>query len=247
MIKETIYWFLCLACFFLLHACKKENERTCFKNAGTYAKWEKNIPPFDVLTINGDFDLMLIQDTINKIIVEGGKNLIPFLTYKYNENQLTLFNKNRCNFLRNYKHRIWVTLHFTSFKKLLFKDAGTIQNKDTLNFNILELLNDNSSGSVNLTLKAKEIYTKIIIGTADIKLNGTVEYSYAYNGSFGLIDLSNLYTSDALCYNNGTGAIKIYSNYLLKIQLDGTGNVYVYGNPANLQIYNTGKGKVLLK
>lgn len=247
MRNSVVYYIGFIIWIFLIVSCRKPSERTCLKNAGVNNILKKEISLFEELIVNNDFDLTLIQDSLNLIEIEGGKNLIELLNIEEKNTKLILNNKNSCQFLRSYKKRIAAKLHYTRFNKITFTGSGSIINTGILTFDTLLIINENSSGSINLKVNANKVYSKIILGTTDVTISGKTNFSYAYNGSFGWINHKELITDDAACFNNSSGAVEIFSKQKLNAQLKGTGNVYVYGSPTDRLIDAVGKGQVIFK
>lgn len=66
-----------------------------------------------------------------------------------------------------------------------------------------------------------------------VKLNGTGSfYGKGYQTEYSNISI------------NGTGDAEVFSTHSLIINLDGSGDVYYYGNPSQLQVSNDGTGDV---
>ena len=69
--KQLVYFVLAMVLFF---SCKKSNQRKCFKKEGELIFKEINLPSFEHLLLKENIEFVLIQDTIEKIIIEGGEN-----------------------------------------------------------------------------------------------------------------------------------------------------------------------------
>ncbi len=57
-------------------SCKKSENRTCWKTAGKMADTVIYVNDFSKLTLNENMSFELVQDSLNKIEIIGGKNLI---------------------------------------------------------------------------------------------------------------------------------------------------------------------------
>ena len=75
--KQLMYFFLVMVLFF---SCKKPNQRKCFKKEGDLIVTEINLSSFDHLLLKENIEFVLIQDTVEKIIIEGGENLVGFIS-----------------------------------------------------------------------------------------------------------------------------------------------------------------------
>ncbi|MDK2979141.1 MAG: hypothetical protein PWP52_1855, partial [Bacteroidales bacterium] len=80
-------------------------------NSGEMITEEIKTSPFKNIEINDIFEVYFYQDTIEKIIVKGGSNLISNLTFDVNqEKTLTIDNLNNARWSRDYEK---IELHIT--------------------------------------------------------------------------------------------------------------------------------------
>ena len=90
-----------------IHSCKPANERSCFKGAGNKDSLIIELPHFEKLILGEHMKFVLIQDTIEKVRIYGGENLLDHITIDTDGLlELSISNDNRCRFLRYRKNEI---------------------------------------------------------------------------------------------------------------------------------------------
>ncbi|HQW58476.1 MAG TPA: DUF2807 domain-containing protein, partial [Gammaproteobacteria bacterium] len=97
-------------------ACNKESAPDFVQTTGELTQVERTTAEFNEIELNNSIDLVLTQDTVNRIIVEAGRNLIPDILTDVNNGKMVIKNSNKFNFLRSYKKKIRVLVHY---KKLI--------------------------------------------------------------------------------------------------------------------------------
>src|SRR5688572_21323703 len=95
LLKKCGFVFLCVA---LLISCKKNG---CFENAGSIQKSERPATRFNTIDIKDNINLVLTQDTINKIFVEAGEFISSNIKTEIANNVLAISNEASCKWLRN--------------------------------------------------------------------------------------------------------------------------------------------------
>ena len=70
------YSFFLLLIILVIASCSKDNRWDCLKRTGDISFKTENLQAFSILTLEDQFQVEIILDTIDKIIIEGGKNLL---------------------------------------------------------------------------------------------------------------------------------------------------------------------------
>ena len=231
----------------LFGSCKKPSDRSCFKTTGSII--DKIIPlgSFTKIDLGPYIQYELIQDTINFIEISAGENIINFISSDIEEGKLVIENNNKCRFLRYKKEKVIAKIHFTTLNSIFYHGSEPLISKDTLDFSATTLTIDanETSGSINLKLKAKTIYLNNSNGTPDIEFSGSCDFfkiSIIANGTFSA---KNLFVKDSIYLQY---ASSLYSelqstNCKLKAELSGVGNVGYFGVPSLIltNYYNSGR------
>ena len=168
----------------IIFGCKKPNERSCWKSNGEVSYINTNITTTNnKITVFDDLNLILINDSLNEIIIEGPKNLIKLIEIDQKNHQISIKNNNRCDFLRK-DMEINIHYHYKQLDTIILKGYGNVNNNGKINHSIFINAKD---ALCSINLKLNNDSNKIIIqnGSTDINLSGNCSYFYFYNEGFG--------------------------------------------------------------
>lgn len=237
-----------LAVLVALIGCKKPENRSCFKSWGTETSREIPLANFHGLYLKEHMEFILIQDSLNKVVVLAGKNMVNLIRAEVNsEGVLVVENENKCRFLRNKKKVIRVEIHFTSLDDIHFEGTEALSNKGVLSMNNLELFLRDGAGSLSLKLNANFINADIAAGSGDYNLSGTVNFARVSARGSGYCDVTGLIVQDSIEVNSETVApMKVNANAIkLKGYQKESGDIYYKGLPTSIEVIRTGSGQVL--
>ncbi len=239
---------ICIICgILLLFSCAKPEDRACVKSAGQDAVLEVLTPQIDQLFLHEHLEYVLVQDTIEKVVLTGGKNLLNFVLIDVNGGLLDISNTNKCNFLRSYKKKVKVEIHFIELINIHFEGTESLTNKDTLQFNWMTFLIRDGAGPVTLNFNANAIYATVSHGWGDFTFNGTVNYANLNVRSNGFCNTYGLKIIDSLTViSNTQGYVKVNANNVkFKSETDLDGDIYYKGIPSLIIFNRYGKGDLI--
>lgn len=243
MIKATLY----ITCIFLFLACKKANERTCFKSSGNYA--EKVIPLDSVrfFEMNRGIKYRMVQSEERKVIVKGGRNMIDNISVDVRDNVLYVHNENRCTFLRNEeKDLVEVEVHYPHYTYLYFDATDSVVFENQIKTHTLEIEMRYGGGSLDINVDVTRLKLIVSAGAGDFNLSGKAkesELKIQNNGAARALDFQTEYV---YLYQNSTADfyISLLNTHCL-IVVDGTGNVYYQYDAANIVREGLGSGEII--
>lgn len=244
MIRTLVVLFFVV---FLLIGCKKPEDRTCWKSHGKEVTKEIMLPSFSRLYLHEHMEFVLVQDSIEKITITGGENMLNFIEATVTDGLLDIQNKNKCSFLRSYKKKIIVEIHFKSLINILFQGTLPLTNRGVLKFDWLTFLLKDGAGSVNLNLEAESLHATISHGWGDFTFSGKTKKANITVRSNGFCDTYGLEVSDVLTVISKTpGAVKVNADgSKIKAQIDADGNIYYIGSPAMIELNRYGNGNLM--
>jgi hypothetical protein len=192
-------------------------------------------------------EFVLVQDSIEKITITGGENMLNFIEATVTDGLLDIQNKNKCSFLRSYKKKIIVEIHFKSLINILFQGTLPLTNRGVLKFDWLTFLLKDGAGSVNLNLEAESLHATISHGWGDFTFSGKTKKANITVRSNGFCDTYGLEVSDVLTVISKTpGAVKVNADgSKIKAQIDADGNIYYIGSPAMIELNRYGNGNLM--
>lgn len=234
---------LLVALFFTL-ACNKDGGK-CFSNTGSIITQERNISDFDSIALYDNPDLVLTQDSVNKVSVEAGQNIISGITTQVIDHMLVIHNMNNCNWLRSYDKPIRVHVSVKNLRKIYYEASGNITSANTIQANDLHIDLWGGCGVIDLDLNVN-IGTFIQhMGTADMVLRGACNISSVYSGDFGKLQLTGLTTGYTFVKNTGSNDCFVSVSKVLDATIGSMGNIYYSGNPDSIYTHINGSGAVI--
>lgn len=239
-------FFLCSFAF-VVFSCEKAENRQCFKTAGDPSERVVIPPSFNKLKINEHVIVVLVQDSVEKIVLTGGKNLLNFIDVEMIDGVLEISNSNTCNFLRSYKKKVTAEIHFKSLINLHFEGTETLSNKGLLYMDWLTLLIRDGAGPVNLNVNAELIDATVAHGWGDFTLTGSTGKAIFNVNSNGYCDTYGLQVTDSITVvSNTQGSLKVNANGIkLKAQTETNGNIYYKGVPSIIEFNRYGAGDLI--
>ena len=233
---------------FVVVSCKKAEDRSCMKVAGENGEKEVTLAEFDNLFLGPHLKFILVQDTENKMILRGGKNLLNFVSSEVVNGELRIENKNKCNFLRSFKKKIIeVELHLTDIVNIQFEGTRALTCQNQLVQNDLTLVIRDGAGNVNLNLQANSLNTIVTHGWGNFDLNGNVNFLGLTVGGNGFGNSSDLIVNDSMYVISSTPEdLTVNCNgALMRAEIGSSGNIYYHGTPSFLEINDYGDGAVI--
>lgn len=241
---------LCFTLFIsslILFSCKKAEDRYCWKSAGNETTLELPVSSFNKLMLHEHLEYVLVQDTIEKLVISGGENLVKFVKADVQDGLLDLSNENKCSFLRSYKKKIKVEIHFKELINIHFEGTEPMSNVGTLEFNWLTFLIRDGSGQVRLNFNAESLHATITHGYGDFVFSGTAKQANLNIKSNGFCDTYGLSIIDSITViSNTQGSINVnVNNAKFKAQIDAGGDIYYKGSPTSLKLNKYGDGELI--
>lgn len=247
--KRTIFITLLLALIFT--GCKKASERKCFKSAGTETTREVELTTdFDRLKLHPHMAYELIQDSLNKIVIRGGENLVNFVDWKIEDGLLEIENTNKCSFLRagkKNKNLIVVEIHFTSIINIHYEGSEYMKSVGTIHSDYFTLLIRDGAGPVDLTMDSQLVDADISHGWGNYILRGTTVAARIGARSNGYCDVRDLTITDSVYVASDTpGDVYLHANGIpLYGFIKGSGNIYYSGTPSNISVIESNTGALI--
>lgn len=241
--------FLFISLILLFAGCKKSEDRPCFKSAGAETEITIGVGDFEGLFIGPNVNIVLVQDSLNKMVVKGGENLVNFITSDINDGILRIFNDNKCNFLRSYKKEVTVEVHYTDLSFLEFEGTKPLICQDIISGNNLTIVIRDGAGLLDLDLDYNNVNLTITNGWGNFDFSGTTAtliMNIRNNGFGSTYDLSVSNTIDVV--SNTAGLLKINTEGAdCTLQLRSTGDMWYVGNPNSLNASQVGTGVLVDK
>lgn len=229
-----------------LFSCKKENLCDCVKSTGKTNVIYRAVSGFNCISAKDKMDVYLTQGSDFEVRVEAGENLQRLIKTELDGETLKVYNNNRCNWVRGYKHNIKIYITAPYFKHIKNGGLGTISTTGTITQDQLSVRIENS-GPVKLDINTQDFFGSVH-GNGDMYLTGITK-----NLASDFTGTNYLYASDlrVLSYvylhsvSIGPAYISAPENGLMDLVIDRSGNIYYKGNPSKINLTRNNKGDLI--
>jgi hypothetical protein len=207
--------------------------------AGPQTEEDRVVATFNELEIDGAMDVVITQDSSHIIRVEAPTNLMEFIKTEVSDSELKIWEaSNHIVHTRNVKIYISQTL----LDRIVVNGSGDVEAENIISSDfVLEL---NGSGDIELDIVTNDIEVDLR-GSGDIDLIGSASnLTVELNGS-GNVDARNLPTLVGNAEVDGSGNISLKVSTDLTADIEGSGNIYYWGNPTTLVTNVSGSGDVI--
>lgn len=240
-----IYGVISLLLFMLvLPACKKDGG-TCLSNTGQIIIQDRQVGDFDSISMNDYANVILTQDTVNRVRVEAGQNIIQGITTQVIDHLLIIHNHNTCNWLRSYNSPINVYVSVKNLWKVIYNSSGNLTSTNSIASDIFMVDAWGGCGTINLELKNKNGYFIQHMGTANFILRGRCNINSIYAGDFGSFQCKELLTGYTFIKNYGSNDCYISASRYMDATIGSIGNIYYTGEPDTVYTHIYGSGEVI--
>lgn len=239
-----------LTVFISVISCKKPEDRSCLKKSGENSKKILYPGDFTRLYLKEHLNYVMVQDTINYVVIDGGKNLVDFVDCAIIDNELVVSNNNKCKFLRYKTGKITVEIHFKTIEHIIFQGTEFLTNRSNWIFSQMSIVLKDAGGSMNLTnFTGNTLNLVNSHGWGDITLSGHVNYFRANLEGNGYFDSRNFTVQDSISLISNSSIISKLkaSDCLLKAELKASGDVWYYGIPSKIWKEELGSGRLIDK
>lgn len=245
---KNIFTTFCL--LFVLLSCDSESANDCVKKSGNIVKREiHDIPTFNKIRIEKGVELILSQDSQQKIEIEAGENLINDVSVEVIDGELIVKNNISCNWFRNYNPaKAYVT--FTEISRIYSVSQYKIHSNQVLSFDHIEL----SSGVYQEAIASE---FDLMINCNHLKINAN-DATYlnlsgdansmvvAFWGGEPRIEASNLKANSIEVFQRSSNDMILRPLHKIKGNIYSTGNVVLKNIPTDIDVTQHYTGKLII-
>lgn len=233
--------------FFLCLACKKVEDRTCWKGEGEVTTITRNLSSFSVLETQGSVEVHLVQDTLTYAKLTCGTKLAKQITTVVENNHLKIQNHNRCSFIRPKQVLPILEIHYMNIDTILHGGSETLKTLNTLIGKELILKSLDNSSHLELTVDLEKFVYHTSDSWTDLTIHGKTDQALFYQKGNAFCDASELnILGDATVITKSVGNITLGELFhRLTVDIRSSGNVYYSGAPTSIQLIDTGDGELI--
>ena len=242
-----VFKFILISLIFF--SCEKASDRACVKGVGTETVLEQDLGEFNQLYLGPRIRFDLVQDTVNRVIIRGGENIVGFVKSEIVDGKLFITNENKCNFLRSYKKKITVELHVKKLQNIEFDATEPAYCLNKLSTDYLSVTINESAGRFHLDVNAEVLYTVVNRNWGNFEVEGNVNYykahlrGNAFGSTIGLVVQDSIH----VITRSGSDLDINADGVLLRSQIYSVGNIGYIGTPAIIDHSSFGEGQLLNK
>ncbi|MDB5033453.1 MAG: hypothetical protein JWQ98_694 [Chlorobi bacterium] len=214
------------------------NVDECISGSGVMISQERAVAPFEGITTDGSMRLVITQDTVQSLRLEGEDNILALIRTTVANGRLTI-SSDRC-----YSSKSEITVHagMKQIRGLRINGSGDITATNILSGDRLEL-GIEGSGNITLALSMTTL-TSTIDGSGNIHLTGSAPNQRISIDGSGDIDASGLASDTSTVAITGSGNARVDVAKSFDVTITGSGNVYYRGTPA-VTAGISGSGKLI--
>lgn len=238
-----LIWALPLICS--IYACKKEGA-SCVDSRGPQSREERKPGAFEHINLQGRIDVVFVQDTLDFVYVEYGKNGLSGITTAVTNGTLKIDEQNACDWMRQTFPLPLVEVHYTNLRSIYSENAGSVRfdNAFTGDSLLLEIMD--VSGSISMQVETPQLEVIVHTGATDVNVRGTTAYFYLYNSGYAPVYAEDLVARTVSVHNNSRADSYVRAWEKLYYQIHNEGSIFIYGNPDIDKWHHSGSGHLFL-
>jgi hypothetical protein len=228
--------------FFFLASCK-DHGPDCFKSTGKIVTEDRSLAAFKTIYLKDNLNIIIIDDTLQKVSVEAGEHLLPEIRTEVRNGQLFISNDNSCNWVRSYKKPLNVYLSLKNVIDVFHYGSGNITSKEPINRDTI-IFHLYASGNINVNMNSNYIWLDMD-KLGDFTLSGKTHILVSYTIGLGKLNTTGLACQDFYLKSDSQGSSDIRSDSLLRAEINNSGNIYYSGNPSIILRSGSGTGNLI--
>lgn len=229
----------------LLSGCEKEQLLDCVKGTGSVVKVERAPGWFHAIELRDHVNLRIVPDSVNKVEIRGGENLVGMVRTPVENGRMTIRNDNTCNWTRSYDKELTVIAHTTDLDHLVYKGSADITTTAPIKEADFLFEQRNGSGSIRLKLRTDTARFKVHTGIGDLTCTGRTGMGYVFNNGIGPLDCSSLIAEHLFVDQRGVGPVRGHVTDELRAIIRFKGDVFYKGDPSDISKDRSGEGRLI--
>ena len=211
------------------------------KGNGKVVTETRTTSDYDVISVGGSFDVVLVKGKEGKITIEAESNLMKYIITEVSGDKLKIRFKKNTNIRTT--RRLLVTVPFQDLEKVSIGGSGNIHSKEVIKANKFTM-SVAGSGNINLKVDADTVKSSIA-GSGDINVSGRASDLNCSIAGSGNINAYGLKVASTTARITGSGNIKTTASDRVDAKVVGSGNIYYKGSATHIKSKSIGSGDVI--
>lgn len=240
--KSSLYAMVAILVMFLMSLVQMALAQNV--NKKDYKTEERPVSSFTRLDVGGPFDVTLVQDGTEKLVVEADPEDMEDIVTEVRGGKLVIrYDRNNWgNWNNRNSRRFYVKLSVKNLEAIGTSASANLRSTGTLKASRLGL--SASSGSdLELALEAGEVTCEVSSG-ADVDLTGTANFFEVDVSSGADVGAGQLKAARCVANVSSGADATVHATEELDARASSGGDVHYYGNPARLRVSSSSGGDV---
>jgi len=229
----------------ILSGCEK--EPALFESAGPEITVEFDKGNFTQIELYDVFDVVLIQDTLCKISVTAGENILPAIQFVNDSGVLKIDNAATFRWSRAYT-RPKLHIRVNKLEKIVFESPSKITSANTIMADHLTIyaISNLNEGELDIDANLLVLHSSYT-STGKFILKGKANRARFKVYAAYHLDASAFNVSHALVRNASIQDLEVNVSEYMEMEILNSGNIILTGKPAINITDNSGSGKLVRK
>ncbi len=227
---------LVMALFLLTTSCERFNSIEGNNHLATEARY---VESFNKISSNGEYNVYITMDTVDKVEVEAEESLMPYISTEISGQTLVIKTRNHRNLRNNLPMNVYVRV--SKINDIEISGSGRVSS-DSISATSLDV-DISGSGDVDLNVYTSSLDADIS-GSGNLTLQGTTNDSELRISGSGKISAYDLIQDNCFANISGSGNMYVTVNELLDVKISGSGTIHYSGSP-QVKTSISGSGAVI--
>lgn len=240
---RNIYSIL-LLCLVLVSSCTDD----ALFNSGDTITRTVQLADYSVIEVESTFEIELVSDTVNKVLVTCGENLYPFVKIATVDNVLYLKHEIKNNWSRQYE-KVKLKLHTKPFSGINVRQPSKIFNRDIYVGSVFAIVDWGKYSELDMNVNVD--FCQIAMSSDNFghfKVKGQSRNSHIWGWGSSFVYADSLISENCSVLHRGIGNVYVNVTNQLDVALEFSGNVYYTSEPAHINIqHRLGTGNIYKK
>ena len=239
MKKRRFPWISIIVLFII-----SQSLLSCFygiKGNGKVLKSERQVVNIKSISVSSGFDLILVQDSLEKLTVEADENLQKIIKTDVTQGELKIYTSEPIYRAKSLKVRVTIK----SINSLEASSGADVQSESTLKFSFINI-SASSGAEIKLTILSSDIQAKTSSGS-DISLSGKSVKLIIHSSSGSDVDAEKLICESCSVEASSGSQVKVSAEKMIEAHASSGSNIQVTGNPTERDIEKSSGGSVTIK
>lgn len=199
---------------------------------------DRTITGFTKLEVSGGFEIVLTQGNSESLTIEADENIMSNIQTRLTGSTLEIYTKGT---IRNYRiMRVYIT--FKQLESIELSGAVKVTADQSLQFDRLDF-DISGACTIEFDMEADRLDLDLS-GASKLILNGYVNYLEADCSGASKLMLAGLKTKRISFESSGASTAEFWVTESLDVESNGASNVRYKGNPATVNVENSGASSV---